>query len=451
MKAEVVPEPSIKAEAVPEPSKTAEYVATHSRKAEAIPEPSRKSEVVPKPSRKAEVVTEPSKKTEHAATPSRKVEAISESSNKADDVPETSMKIESVPEPIKTVKPVPEPSNTEKPDFSMKKESEYKQPIEDTKPKPAETVLETRKELAAKDLIKCVSSGEKNIDETKQTTKRRISVENEEKNVDQNILKKDSVPIIIEPDLKDSGKSSSSSSSSSLASSSSSAVSATKITEETNIPIVIETKETSENETKQFKTKLIKKKKKKTKTNANTTQEDEIINFQELESPSFDIKPSEEKEVKYTVSEPNDEETQQNVDIKTYTFNEPKEVTEKESTIEIIDLGETEDNVPAMPVPESDVNLRHVLVEERVVETPEREKVELKASKPNKKLQEISQIETVDLKPLKPKAKESTEIVIQKTDELSKKQNKEVALDAWNSKNKLTLNIFLYILKFLNI
>ena len=92
-----------------------------------------------------------------------------------------------------------------------------------------------------------------------------------------------------------------------------------------------------------------------------TTPIDDPSTPDTLEKKTLDIltdivdsqdKSSDDKEVKYTVSEPNEEETPTNVDIKTYTFNEPKEITEKETTIEIIDLGETEEAVPAMPVPE---------------------------------------------------------------------------------------------------
>ena len=165
---------------------------------------------------------------------------------------------------------------------------------------------------------------------------------------------------------------------------------------------------------------MIKKKKKKTK----PMVEDEAINFEDLDN--FDI----DKAAALPITTfSNDEDTtvievQPSIDIKTYSFIEPKQLTEQESMLEIVELEDEDEGISALPTPSGNLNLKSVVPEDRVTESPSRENIQLKPVRQRNIQQIEDDQEIVSLKPVLKSTKQISKIQedttqsinIQKTD-----------------------------------
>ena len=145
-----------------------------------------------------------------------------------------------------------------------------------------------------------------------------------------------------------------------------------------------------------MKTKLIKKKKKKTK----VAPEDDAINFQELGIDDQQSNASISESSAGIVEEVLSPET--NVKIKAFTFNKPSELKQTDTIIEILEIEDESETIPAMPVPSGNAILRPVVLEDKVKISNEGEKVSLKPVRTRQKVAEdTTTMEAVSLKAVK--------------------------------------------------
>ena len=167
-------------------------------------------------------------------------------------------------------------------------------------------------------------------------------------------------------------------------------------------------------ETTEIKTKLVKKKKKKTK----STPDDDVINFQEVDVEEPIANEPSEGIVEEVVS------PQANINIKAFTFTQPSQLKQTDTTIEILEMEDESEGIPSMPVPMTNTTLKPVILEDKMKPLAEGEKVTLKQVRSRQKVQDnTSSLETVALKPVKKNIGSETQ---EKLKQLNSKETAEV-------------------------